>query len=94
MARNLIKDGLYISVGLAAASKETVEKIVNRIVREGLLSVNEGRKLAKDVLKASNKAQKQLTGIVGKQIQNAAQQTPFATKADLEALKRQLLKKK
>ena len=94
MARNLIKDGLYFSVGLAAASKETVEKIVNRIVREGLLSVNEGRKLAKDVLKASNKAQKQLTGIVGKQIQNAVQQTPFATKADLEALKRQLLKKK
>lgn len=94
MARSLIKDGLYFSVGLAAASKETVEKIVNRIVREGLLSVNEGRKLAKDVLKASNKAQKQLTGVVGKQIQNAAQQTPFATKADLEKLRKQLMGKK
>ena len=94
MARSLIKDGLYFSVGLAAASKETVEKIVNRIVREGLLSVKEGNRLVKDVLKASNKAQKQLTGAVGQQIQNAAEKTPFATKADLEKLRKQLTGRK
>jgi len=84
MARSLLKDGIYFTVGLAAVSKDTVEKIVKRIVREGTISVKEGQALVHDVLRESDKAQKDLRGLVGKQLKEAVEKELAQARAELK----------
>jgi polyhydroxyalkanoate synthesis regulator phasin len=87
MARSLIKDGIYFTVGLAAVSKDTVEKIVKRIVKEGVISMKEGQTLVHDVLRESDKAQKNIRGLVGKQLKEAVEKELISAKRELKRKK-------
>ncbi|MEA3297164.1 MAG: phasin family protein [candidate division Zixibacteria bacterium] len=77
---------LLAGVGMAAMTKDKIDKHVEELVEKGKLSEKEGRELAEDMLKKSKQAKDDLEKQVEKQVQQTLQAIQIASKEDVEKL--------
>ena len=81
----LMKKSLYVGLGLAALTKETVEKVGKEIAKSAKLSEEEGRKLTEYLETESKKARESLKATVDKMVESAVLKLPCVKKVeDLE----------
>ncbi len=71
-------------IGLAAMTKDKIDAYIKELVEKGKLSEKEGRELAEDMLKKSEKARKDLHEQVETWVQQALQTLQIPSKEDVE----------
>ncbi len=91
---DLLKKTLQLGFGITALTKEKAEKFVKEAKKHYNLNEKEGKKLVADLLKQSDKTQKEIAGIVKKHVDLAVNATGLATKKDLANLEKKLVGKK
>ena len=89
---DLVKKGLMFGLGLAAISKEQVEKLVDELVKKGEVSQSESKELINTIAQKGEEQQKQLNQMIHEQIKQIIQELDLATKDDISRLE-QLIKK-
>ena len=88
--RSLIKNGLLISLGTMALTKEKAEKIVKELTKNQKISSVEGKKLVNELLAQSKKQGQKLKGVVNNEVQQVMEKIGVATKKDLQALEKKI----
>lgn len=80
------KKGLYVTLGLASATKERIDTFAKEFAKRAKLSEKEGRKLAEYLHSESKKAHKSLKENVDSMVQKAVNRMPLKSRLDrLEA---------
>lgn len=92
--KDVIKKSVLLGLGVGALTKEKAEKFVKELQKKGYLDVKEGKKLARELMAESKKAQKKVQTAVEKQVKAAVKKMPLATKKDLKDLEKKVTKKK
>ena len=90
MSDNLLKKGIYLGLGLASLTKDKLAAVAAEVAKTAKLSEDEGRKLAGDLEKESQKAQEQLKAQVDSLVEAAAKRLPCCQK--LTAIEHRLAK--
>ena len=81
----LMKKSLYVGLGLAALTKETLQTVGKEMAKSAKLSEEEGRKLTQYLEEESKKARESLKATVDKIVESAVAKLPCVTKIeDLE----------
>jgi len=79
-----------LGLGIAALTKEKAEGIVEELVAKGELSEEEGRTLAKDLLKKSETQRNALEKKIAQEVKKAAAKLNLATKDDIKRLEKKI----
>ncbi len=90
---DLLKKTMYMSLGLAEATREKLEEISRELVKKGELSEKEVRGFVDDLGRKSAEAKKALEKKVDEAVARALGRLNVATKDDLAALEKKLTKK-
>ncbi|MBW3003364.1 hypothetical protein KY328_04815 [Candidatus Woesearchaeota archaeon] len=69
--KDLLRRSVLIGIGLGAITKEKVERYVKDLRKEGYLDVEEGKKLARDMLSEGKRMEKKLKQHLKKRISMA-----------------------
>lgn len=88
--KEFIKRGLFLGIGLVAASREQVEKIVDDMVKKGEISSAESKELVNDLISKGEEEQNRLSKIVKGQIREVIDDLNIATKEDIKKLEKRL----
>ena len=87
---DLIKKGLALGVGLAAYSKDQIEKVVDELVKRGEVPLEESKQLIKDLIDRGEKEKTELKDIIAQQVSKALEEVNMATKASVEELEERI----
>ncbi|PKM42663.1 MAG: polyhydroxyalkanoate synthesis regulator [Firmicutes bacterium HGW-Firmicutes-8] len=88
--KEFIKRSLFLGIGLVAASREQVEKIVDDMVKKGEISSTESKELLNDLISKGEDEQKRLSNMVKDQIREVLDDLNIATKEDINKLEKRL----
>lgn len=87
---SILKKGLAFGLGLAIASKEQVEKIIDELVKKGELSLDESKEVI-DQWKQQTEARKtEVQRLVREQIKQVIDKLDLATKEDVRQLEERI----
>ncbi len=84
--KDLIKKGLALGLGLAVASKEQIEKVVDELVKKGEVSAAESKDLVEELVKKGEDEQKELKQKVRGYLRELLNELGIPTKDDLRGL--------
>ncbi|RUS45449.1 phasin family protein [Cohnella sp. AR92] len=88
--RDLINRAVSLGLGIAVASKEQVEKLVDELVKKGEMSRADSFAFIDDLLKKGEEAQRKVEALIQEKVQKAVGDRKWATKEDLERIERRL----
>jgi len=88
--KDMINRAVSLGLGIAIASKEQAEKLVDELVRKGEMSRAESFAFVDDLLKKGQEAQRKVEAVVQERVQAAIGDKKWATKEDIERLERRL----
>ncbi|PIT84024.1 hypothetical protein COU37_05190 [Candidatus Micrarchaeota archaeon CG10_big_fil_rev_8_21_14_0_10_45_29] len=88
--KNMLKKGILLGVGLTCMGRDAVQKAVKGLQKDGALDEKEGKKMVSQLLKSSKEHNKKISEAVKKEMKAAVAASPFATKKEVEQLKRQV----
>ncbi|MCI3927005.1 polyhydroxyalkanoate synthesis regulator [Paenibacillus sp. TRM 82003] len=88
--KDTIKKGLALGFGLAAASKEHAEKLVDELVRRGSLSREESRRYVDEMAQKGEEFQSELEQLITGKIREKVGELQLATKEDMQRLEQRL----
>lgn len=86
------KKMLYLGIGLAFATKEKIEEVVNEMVKTGELKQKEAGELKEKLLDKAREEKEEFKGFIKKQVEAIAKELGFVTKEEIEKLKKQVKK--
>ncbi|QAV27740.1 Polyhydroxyalkanoate synthesis regulator phasin [Anoxybacillus pushchinoensis] len=87
---SILKKGLAFGLGLALASKEQVEKLIDELVKKGELSLEESKDVI-DLWKQQTEERKaELQRIVREQIKQVIDKFDLVTKDELQQLEQRI----
>lgn len=84
--KDLIKKGLALGLGLVAASKEQIEKVVDDLVSKGEVSAAESRDLVEELVKKGEQEQEELKSKVRGYLREILYELDLPSKSDLKSL--------
>ncbi|KYJ86189.1 hypothetical protein [Sulfurovum riftiae] len=85
----MLKDLIYIGLGGALLAKEKVEKELNELVEKGKLNKEEAQKLIDKAKTKGEEEEKEFKAKLKEAIREVLDEMDLATKADIEALKKE-----
>ncbi|TDF94432.1 phasin family protein [Paenibacillus piri] len=88
--KDMIKKGLALGLGLAVASKEQAEKMVDELVKKGELSREESRQFVDELLQKGEKAQIELERMISQKTKELLDGLNLATKEDIQRLEQRI----
>ena len=86
----LLKKTAFISLGLAAMSVATIQRLGKKIAEEGELSEEEGEKLVHDLLEQSKKSKIELKKNIEKTVKKSLLEMDIATSKDINSINKRL----
>ncbi|MBW2992466.1 hypothetical protein KY345_04580 [Candidatus Woesearchaeota archaeon] len=92
--KDVLRKVALFGVGVAAMSRDQVDKFVKQLEKKKIINVKEGKKLVNDILKQSEKNRKKIQAEIDKQVKLTLKKIPLATKQDLANLEKKLKKRK
>ena len=90
--KDFLEKGFLMSLGLAALTKEKLDKAVEDLVERGKVSEKEGRELADDLLAKSEDFRKDLSQRVEKMVADTLAGLSVPTREDLQKLEARIAK--
>ncbi|GAE93953.1 hypothetical protein JCM21714_3075 [Gracilibacillus boraciitolerans JCM 21714] len=84
------KKGLTLGIGLAAASKEQAEKVINELMKKGEISQEESDNLFQEWKQKGEESQKQMDLKVKEKLKKLLVELDVVTKDDLTALEQRI----
>lgn len=88
--RDVLNKAVSLGIGLAVASKEQVEKIVDELVKKGEMSRQESLAFIDEWLKKGEESRQKIEAFIQERVQAALGERNWATKEDIERLERRL----
>ncbi|MBN2980015.1 MULTISPECIES: phasin family protein [Cohnella] len=88
--KEALNKAFSLGLGVAAASKEQVEKLVDELVKKGEMSRAESFGFVDEWLQKGEESRRKLESYIQERIQTALGERNLATKADIERLERRL----
>ncbi|WP_445486903.1 phasin family protein [Niallia sp. 03133] len=88
--KNTINQFISLGLGLAAASKEQVEKMVNDLVARGEVSKNDSKDMVNQLLEKGYQAKKEMDGVVKTKVQQALKELDVVTMEEYRELERRI----
>jgi polyhydroxyalkanoate synthesis regulator phasin len=85
----MLKDLIYIGLGGALLAKEKVEKELNELVEKGKLNKEEAQKLIDKAKTKGEEEEKAFKAKLKEAVREVLDEMDLATKADIEALKKE-----
>lgn len=88
-AEMLRKMGLF-GIGIMSLTYEKLDEFTSEAIKRGDMSREEGEKFVRDVRSAREKKLKEIEDRIGKRVKETLERSGFATKNDIEELKRKI----
>ncbi|WP_445506142.1 phasin family protein [Niallia sp. 03190] len=88
--KNVINQFISLGIGVAAASKEQVEKLVNDLVAKGEISKNESKDIVNQLLEKGQQTKKEMDGIIKTKVQQALKELDVVTMEEYRELERRI----
>jgi polyhydroxyalkanoate synthesis regulator phasin len=85
----MLRDLLYIGLGGALLAKEKVEQELNELVEKGKLNKEEAQKLIDKAKAKGEEEEKEFKAKLKEAVREVLEEMDLATKADIEALKKE-----
>ena len=85
---DIIKNSIYLGLGIAAASKEKIEGFVDEMIKEGEVSKEEKSKVVKEILNTLEKREVELKSKTKAFINEAMSDYKSAAQKDIKKLKK------
>jgi len=82
----LLRKTVLTGIGFAYMTKDKIEEVAKKISEESNLTEEEGRKLAKDLLKQSEEAKQNLETRIDKVVKSALGKLDIPSRQDLQKL--------
>ena len=77
---------LSLGIGIAAVSKEQVEKIVDELVEKGKMTRNESSQVVEELINKGKDTQKKLEEAINRKVEEALKNLNIVTTKDLDEL--------
>jgi len=90
--KDLLKKGLALGLGLAVASKEQIEKVVDELVKKGEISAAESKELVEELVKKGEQEQEELKNKVRAYLREFLSELDVPSKSDLKNLESRIEK--
>jgi polyhydroxyalkanoate synthesis regulator phasin len=87
---DMFKKFLYSGVGMVTSTVEKVQSTVNRLVEEGKISENEGKKVIDDLLEDMDHKKDEYEGKVRGFLENLLAKFDFPTRNEVESLEKKI----
>jgi polyhydroxyalkanoate synthesis regulator phasin len=87
---SILKKGLAFGLGLALASKEQVEKLIDELVKKGELSLEESKDIIDQWKQQTEERKAELQRIVREQIKQVIDKFDLVTKDELQQLEQRI----
>ncbi|ANB59401.1 MULTISPECIES: phasin family protein [Anoxybacillaceae] len=87
---SILKKGLAFGLGLALASKEQVEKLIDELVKKGELSLEESKDVIDQWKQQTEERKAELQRIVREQIKQVIDKFDLVTKDELQQLEQRI----
>ena len=88
--KEIFEKGLAIGLGLAVASKEQIEKMVDELVKKGEVTAAESKDLLKDLMEKGEAGKKELNDRIRAQVEKLLQELNAPAKVDIENLEKRI----
>lgn len=88
--KDLLNKGLSLGLGIAAVSKEQIEKLVDELVKKGEVSAGESKDLIRDLFEKGEAGKKEMNNRIHEQLEKLLKDLNVPTKADLERLEQRI----
>lgn len=88
--KDMIDRAISLGMGLAVASKEQVEKLVDELVKKGEMSRNESSAFVDEMVKKGEEARHNVEALIQERIQQALGERNLATKEDIARLENRI----
>lgn len=88
--KDMFQKAVSLGLGLAAASKEQIEKAVDELVKKGEVSRAESSQFLEDLLVKGKEARQKVEDMVKERVQSILGDQPYATKEDIARIERRL----
>ena len=92
--KNVMKKVLALGFGVTRLTQAQADKVVRDLMKRQKISERDAKKLAKDLMTKSKKTQQRVSRLVASAAAEVFKAAGLATKKDLNALKKELRKKK
>ncbi|GAB6172616.1 ATP synthase subunit B [Paradesulfitobacterium aromaticivorans] len=90
--KDLLKKGLALGLGVAVASKEQIEKVVDDLVKKGEVSASESKELVNELIVKGEEGQKELQRVIREQFNKLLTELNIPTKEEIKRLEERLAK--
>jgi polyhydroxyalkanoate synthesis regulator phasin len=87
---SILKKGLAFGLGLALASKEQVEKLIDELVKKGELSLEESKDIMNQWKQQTEERKAELRRIVREQVKQVIDKFDLVTKDELQQLEQRI----
>ncbi len=88
----LFRKGMFLGIGLAVASKEQVEKMVDELVKKGEVAPSESKKLVDQIVERGQEEQQKIQKMINEQVKSVLKETEIPTKDDVTYLEKKIEK--
>ena len=88
--KDLINKGLAFGLGLAAVSKEQIEKLVDELVKKGEVSAAESKDLIRELFEKGETQKKEMNTRIHQQLNKLLKELNIPTKADMDRLEQRI----
>ncbi|WP_051318239.1 phasin family protein [Cohnella thermotolerans] len=88
--KDWVNKAVSLGLGIAAATKEQTEKLVDELVKKGEMSRAESFAFVDDLLKKGEEAQRRIEALVQERVQAVVGDKKWATKEDIARLEQRL----
>ncbi|MBJ6360319.1 phasin family protein [Paenibacillus sp. GCM10012307] len=88
--RELLSKALSLGLGVAVASKEQVEKLVDELVKKGEIRSSESSSFVDELISKGEESRRRIDEIVQERVEGLIADLKLATRADIERLEQQI----
>mgnify|MGYP002399038597 CR=1 FL=1 len=86
MMNDLFDKLFSLGIGIAAASKEQVEKLVNELVEKGKMTRSESAEVVESLINKGKETQKKMEEVVNSKVEETLKSLNLVTKKDFDEL--------
>lgn len=90
--KELAKKVMYITAGLALASKQKIEAMVQEFIDKSEMSEDEGKKLLEEIIAKANETREEFEAKLEEAIHKVLDKMHITTKAEYDELKKRIEK--
>lgn len=84
---DIIKKSIYLGLGIATATKEKVENLVDELIEKGQLTKDEKPKVVQEILDKIEKGEKEFKQKITDEVEEVIKKLGLATQQDVESIR-------